>query len=92
MDEKKTLTNVLTTGGMLRMKIPVTLPTDEDLVRLIRKRFGDERWMFIPNTLHLESLYVSLDLAEELRGNPKCDVSMEPVGLVFKNGRHQLEF
>ena len=52
IDEDKTFINVFTTGEMIRMKIPATLPTDEELVKTIRGRFGDEGWMFIPNTLH----------------------------------------
>jgi hypothetical protein len=87
MDERKTLTNVLTTGVMERIKIPATLETDEALIELVRDRFGDERWMFIPNTLHLERLFVSEDLAGELRSHPGCRVAASGTALAFDNGR-----
>ena len=91
-DERKTLVNVLATGDMQRMRIPATLDDDQELVDVVRGRFGDGRWMFIPNTLHLGSLYVTEDLAEELRGHPRCEVADEPVELDFENGRHTLQF
>jgi len=90
MDEKKTLTNVLTTGDMERIKIPATLETEAELVNLIRDRFGDRRWMFIPNTLHLEQLYVTEDLAAELRADPRCEVADAPVPLTFPDDRCSL--
>ena len=92
IDEHKTLINVLTTGDMDRAKIPATLANDEALIRLIEQRFGDERWMFIPNTLHLGQLFVSADLCSELRSHPLCRVDAEPTELSFQDGRMQLAF
>ena len=66
IDEKKTFINTVTTGEMQRMAIPCTLPDDESLIATIRERFGEQGWMFIPNTLHLETIYVSEDLATNL--------------------------
>ncbi len=66
IDEKKTFINTVTTGEMQRMAIPCTLPDDEALIATIRERFGEQGWMFIPNTLHLETIYVSEDLATNL--------------------------
>jgi hypothetical protein len=77
---------------MDRAKIPATVGDDESLMSMIADRYGDRRWMFIPNTLHLESLYVSEDLREELLQNPKCRVADHPVPLTFRDGRHQLSF
>ncbi len=74
------------------MKIPATFATDEDLVRRVAERFGTERWMVIPNTLHLETLYASPDLKPELESHPACTVDPDPVELVFVDGRHQLRF
>lgn len=87
MDEEKTFINTITTGDMQRMAIPCTLANDEALIRRIRVRYGDRRWMFIPNTLHLEQLFVSEDLAAELRSHPRCDVAEHPRGLPFRDGR-----
>ena len=90
IDEHKTLVNVLTTGDMDRAKIPATLPDDETVITTIAERFGPSRWMFIPNTLHLEELYVSADLRDELQRHPICQVDPNPVTLTFSGGRCQL--
>jgi len=90
IDEKKTFINAFTTGDMQRMAIPCTLKNDEELIGKISERFGNSRWMFIPNTLHLEKIFVSEDLAKELQGNPRCRVSSTPTLLSFSNGRLSL--
>lgn len=90
IDEDKTRVNALTTGDMQRMAIPCTLRDDEELIRTLRQRYGDRRWMFIPNTLHVEKIYVSADLATELRKHPRCQVSERPIPLEFSQGRLQL--
>ena len=90
IDEKKTFVNALTTGDMQRMAIPCTLKDDETLVATLRQRYGDHRWMLIPNTLHVEKIWVSRDLAEELRKHPRCRVSDQAVPLKFCAGRLQL--
>ena len=77
---------------MTRAKIPATLADDEEVVAKMRERYGDERWVFIPNTLHLDTLWVSEDLADELKGHDACEVEGEPVELSFANGRHALSF
>lgn len=90
IDEKKTFINAFTTGDMQRMAIPCTLKDDEELIEKIRERFGNNRWMFIPNTLHLEKIFVSEDLAKELQRHPRCRVSPTPTPLSFSNGRLSL--
>jgi len=90
IDEKKTFINAFTTGDMQRMAIPCTLKDDEELIGKISERFGNSRWMFIPNTLHLEKIFVSEDLAKELQGHPRCCVSPTPTPLSFSNGRLSL--
>ena len=90
IDEKKTFINAFTTGDMQRMAIPCTLKDDEELIGKIRERFGNNRWIFIPNTLHLEKIFVSEDLAKELQGHPRCRVSPTPTPLSFSNGRLSL--
>ena len=87
IDEKKTFLNTYTTGEMRRMAIPCTLETEEDVITAMRSRYGDTGWLFIRNTLHLETLYASRDLADELRGSPKCAVASSPVPLKFQMGR-----
>ena len=90
IDEKKTFINAFTTGDMQRMAIPCTLKDDEELIGKISERFGNSRWMLIPNTLHLEKIFVSEDLAKELQGHPRCRVSSTPTRLSFSNGRLSL--
>ena len=90
IDEKKTFINALTTGDMQRMAIPCTLRDDETLVAQIRQRYGNQRWMFIPNTLHVEKIFVSGDLARELRTHAKCQVAAQPTPLSFNQGRLSL--
>ncbi len=75
---------------MDRAKIPATLPDDEAVVNTIAERFGTQRWMFIPNTLHLEELYVTEDLRDELARHPICKVAPAPTPLTFLSGRCQL--
>ena len=87
IDERKTFLNVFTTGEMRRMAIPCTLKDDEEVVSRIRGRYGDSGWMFVPNTLHLETLYCSEDVAKNLRGHPRCTVAASPVPLEFRDGR-----
>jgi len=90
IDERQTLVNALTTGEMIRAKIPATLADDQELVETLERRYGGRRWAFIANTLRLETLYVSEDLADEVRVRPRCAVEDEPVEVGFKNRRLQL--
>jgi hypothetical protein len=92
IDEQKTFINVYTTGDMERAKIPATLPDDQTVVDRIVGRYGTRRWMFIPNTLHLDHLYVSADLRDEIEASPNCTIEGEPFELAFRDGRHQLPF
>ena len=83
IDEEKTFINTFTTGDMDRCKIPATLPDDRSLIDTVRRRFGDERWMFIPNTLHLERIYVSEDLRDEIASNSICELKGNSFALSF---------
>jgi hypothetical protein len=92
IDEYKTFVNVYTTGDMERAKIPATLADDEEVVTKIRERYGDVGWMFIPNSLHLGTLFVTEDLVEEVRKNPICTVDATPVELTFNDGQCGLDW
>jgi hypothetical protein len=92
IDEQKTFLNSFTTGHMGRAKIPMSLANDEELVKTIASRYGEKRWLFIPNTLHLETLYASEDLRDELAAHPLCTVDEEPIELAFSAGRQQLSY
>jgi hypothetical protein len=92
VDEHKTFLNVYTTGHMGRAKIPVTFADDEELFRRIAERYGEDGWLIIPNTLHLETLFASPNLRDKLAANPICEVEPTPIELTFSGGRHQLSF
>jgi hypothetical protein len=92
IDEQKTFLNAFTTGHMERAKIPATFANDEELIATISRRYGTKRWLFITNTLHLDTLYASEDLAEELAANPLCDVDDTAIELKYAAGRHRLQF
>jgi hypothetical protein len=92
IDEHKTFLNVYTTGHMGRAKIPVTFADDEELFRRIAERYGEDGWLIIPNTLHLDTLYASPNLRDELAANPICKVEPTPIELTFSGGRQQLSF
>jgi hypothetical protein len=77
---------------MERVKIPATFRNDEELFERIASRYGQKGWIVIPNTLHLETLYASEDLRDELAANPICEIDPKPVELSFQGGRHQLSF
>ena len=90
IDEEKTFVNAITTGDMQRMAIPCTLADDRELFDKISERYGEKRWMLIPNTLHVERIFVSADLAQELRQHPRCQVAPSPTPLTFVQGRLSL--
>ena len=93
IDEQKTFTNVFTTGDMRRMAIPCTLTNEQEVIHRMSERYGEQRWMFIPNTLHLETIFVSADLVSELRDNAKCEIIPGTTLLDFDStGRHRLNF
>ncbi len=92
IDEQKTFLNTFTTGHMGRAKIPVTFRDDEELFQRLAGRYGEDGWLIIPNTLHLETLYASPNLRESLAANPICTVESRPVEVTFASGRHQLGF
>ncbi|HEY5814211.1 MAG TPA: hypothetical protein VIT23_16340, partial [Terrimicrobiaceae bacterium] len=91
IDEQKTFLNTFTTGQMTRAKIPVTFRDDEQLVEMLTGRYGADDWVWIPNTLHLETLYASESLRAQLENNPKCAID-KGVELSFKGGHHLLQF
>jgi hypothetical protein len=92
IDEDKTFLNSFTTGHMGRAKIPVALKDDQELFEKLVWRYGEQGWLFIPNTLHLETLYATEDLRPALQANPLCSIDEVPIELTFNAGRHELQF
>jgi hypothetical protein len=77
---------------MQTVKTPMAFRDDEELFTRLAERFGEDGWIVIPNTLHLETLYASPDLREALEANPICSIERDPIEVSFRDGRHQLAF
>jgi hypothetical protein len=80
--------NVITSTFLHRAMIPIVLDNDREAISAaIRANWGTEpeqtRFMRIPNTLHLEYLYVSENLLPELTGVDNVEVIGEPQELEF---------
>jgi hypothetical protein len=80
--------NVVTSTFLERAKIPMVLSTDEEaLETAVRCNWGvppeETRFVRIPNTLHLEHLYVSENLVEEALANSDAEVVSGPEPLRF---------
>ena len=92
IDPDKTRINVVTSGYPERGKIPVAFADDMSLIESLAGRYGEQGWMFIPDTLHLATLYVSEDVAEALKAHPQCSVDPTPIETAFRGGRLRLPF
>ena len=80
--------NVVTSTFLERAKVPMVLSDDrEALQTAIRCNWGvppgETRFVRIPNTLHLEYLYVSENLVEEALANSDAEVVSGPEDLRF---------
>jgi hypothetical protein len=86
MDLNPFRTNILTACMLERARIPITLPTDRDVVRVAletcwRIHPSEARLVVIPNTLELKSLWVSPALEAEVRAHPhlSLETGFEPI-------------
>jgi hypothetical protein len=75
MDPEPFRINVLTSCFLERARIPITLPTDRDVIEKALETCwridpSEARMVVIPNTLELETLWVSQPLEEEVRAHP----------------------
>ena len=75
--------NVITSTFVERAKVPMVLSTDEEALQTaVRCNWGvppeETRFVRIPNTLHLEHLYVSENLVEEALANSDAEVVSGP--------------
>ena len=80
--------NVVTSTFLERAKVPMVLADDrEALQTAVRCNWGvppeETRFVRIPNTLHLEHLYVSENLVEEALANSDAEVVSGPEPLRF---------
>ena len=80
--------NVVTSTFVERAKVPMVLASDEEaLWTAIRCNWGvppeETRFARIPNTLHLEYLYVSESMVDEALANAETEVVGDPQDLRF---------
>ena len=92
IDFEKTRINAETTGDMDRIRMCHVAADDQDAFDWCRERSGTDRWLVVPNTLHLGSMFASEGLVEELAQHPKCTVEKTAVEPEFVNGRLRLGF
>jgi hypothetical protein len=75
LDPESFRINVLTSCCLERARIPITLPTDRDVIQAALETCwridpAQARMVIIPNTLELKTLWVSQPLEEEVRAHP----------------------
>jgi len=87
IDLRATLENAYTSSFLSRAKVPIVADSDEQAIGIALRSCGavaagHERIMRIRDTLHLEEIYVSEKLLEELRPRPAIQDTGRSVGLV----------
>jgi hypothetical protein len=88
MDPKPFRVNVLTSCFLERARIPITLPTDRDVIEQSletcwRLEATDARMVVIPNTLELDTLWVSPALEPEAIAHPHLKRETEFLPIPF---------
>jgi hypothetical protein len=88
IERKAMNANVVTSTFIERAKVPMVLASDEEALRTaIRCNWGvpseETRFVRIPNTLHLEYLYVSEGMVDEVLRNAEIEVVGDPEDLRF---------
>jgi hypothetical protein len=92
IDYNATYGNVITSSFLERGKIPVVAETDRDGFDMALRSCGHlpegrERIIRILDTLHLEEVYASAAIAEELSGRQDIDVVGRGSDLFDANGK-----
>jgi hypothetical protein len=88
VERKAMNANVVTSTFIERAKVPMVLASDEEAIETaVRCNWGvppeETRFVRIPNTLHLEYLYVSESMVEEVLANAETEVAGDPEDLRF---------
>ena len=88
VERKAMNANVITSSFVERAKVPMVLDSDEEALRTaIRCNWGvppeETRLVRIPNTLHLEYLYISENMVDEALANAETEVVGDPETLRF---------
>ncbi len=93
IDYEATYLNCLTSGGPIRAAVPMTLADDEALFEAAWRALKPERinevgLLIVENTLHLEELWLSEALLEEVKDRENVEVVGEPFPLEFDSRGH----
>ncbi|CAN5732824.1 lactate racemase domain-containing protein [soil metagenome] len=88
VERKAMNANVVTSTFIERAKVPMVLASDEEAIETaVRCNWGvppeETRFVRIPNTLHLEYLYVSENMVDEVLANAETEVAGDPEELRF---------
>ena len=91
IDRGETYRNVVTSSFLERAKIPIVAETDREAFDIAVRGCGHipagrERFMRIRDTLHLEEMYVSRAIADELRTAPAIEMTDECPPLFTSSG------
>ncbi len=91
VDKSITDPNIITSGFLSRGAIPVTLPSDEETIKVAIQSCANPvppeqlQMVIIKNTLELAEIYVSEGLLEQVRKNDILEVEGELRGLHFND-------
>jgi hypothetical protein len=88
IEHKAMNANVVTSTFIERAKVPMILASDEEALQTaVRCNWGvppeETRFVRIPNTLHLEYLYVSENLLDEVLQNAEAELVGDPENVRF---------
>jgi len=88
MDSAATRINTLTSCCLQRSRIPLTFPTDREVIAQAletcwRLEWSEARIVVIPNTLELEHLWISAPLDSEAKANPYLHFETDYQALPF---------
>jgi len=95
IDLHNTYLNIMTTGFCLRGFLPLHFPSEQQAIQMAIKSLGlmdprKLRLMIVPNTLHLDNLYVSEALLPELKGRSNIEVARQPIAMQFDRDKNML--
>jgi hypothetical protein len=88
IDREATYLNCLTSGSPTRAAIPMTISDDEALLDVVWRalkpeRLDQVRMIVIDNTLHLEEVWISENLVDELESQTEIEVVGKSFSLEF---------
>lgn len=91
-DPEQVYPNAITSTVLIQAGLPMTMPDDRTAIQtVVRTCLAEDparpRLLRIPNTLHLEWLYASEGMLDELAARPGIEIVGEPEEMRFEDGR-----